>query len=439
MSNPEDPIANIKRARFARSRHRSRSHDDAHEDVPPSPRIDHENPPNVPGGDPELVTSDEQLRAFIEYLHVAGSFAYDSEFIGELTYVPKLCLIQVATSSRIALIDPLAGVDLKPFWELLADPSVQKIVHAGDQDVEPVVRHLNQPAANIFDTQLAAGFIGMAYPVALVKLVHEVTGIKLGKGLTFTHWDQRPLSAMQVRYAADDVRYLPALREKIGEKLAALNHVAWADEEFAALCDVRLYQFDPENSYMRVRGATMLTGQQLAVLRELTIWRDREARGHDVPPRAFLRDEVMLDLSRNPVKDVQKLNRVRGLPRPVEAAHGAAIVTAIVRGLSTPPAKVPPVQPEPTPTQRFRADALWAATQCLCIGQSLDPNLVTSRQEIGDLYRFLVRGGKEPNIGLLKGWRREAVGQPLLRMVNDGHAIKLDWTQGSLRATHPSE
>jgi ribonuclease D len=270
--------------------------------------------------------------------------------------------------------------------------------------------------------------------VALLKLVNELIGIKLGKGLTFTHWDQRPLSAMQLRYAADDVRYLPALREKIGEKLAALGHEKWARQEFDALCDVRLYQFDPETSYLRVRGVTALSGQQLAVLRELTIWRDATARAHDVPPRAFLRDEVMVDLARNPVKEPAKLNRIRGLPRPVEAAHGAEIVAAVVRGLSTPPAKLPPVRPEPTPTERFRADALWAVTQCLCIGQGLDPALVTSRQEIGDLYRFLSRGGKEPNIGLLKGWRNEAVGEPLVRMVKDGRGIVLGWDEGSLRA-----
>jgi ribonuclease D len=274
----------------------------------------------------------------------------------------------------------------------------------------------------------------MAYPVALLKLVHEVVGIKIGKGLTFTHWDQRPLSAMQLRYAADDVRYLPALREKIGQKLAALGHEQWARQEFDALCDVKLYQFDPDTSYLRVRSANTLNGQQLAVLRELTIWRDAIARAHDIPPRAFLRDEVLVDLSRNPVKDVQKLNRVRGLPKPVEAAHGAEIVVAIQRGLGTPPAKMPPVRPEPTPSERFRADALWAATQCLCIGRGLDPALVASRQEIGDLHRFLTRGGKEPNIGLLKGWRNEAVGEPLRRLIKEGGTIALSWREGSLRA-----
>src|SRR4029078_2010017 len=206
---------------------------------------------------------------------------------------------------------------------------------------------------------------------------------KLAKGRTFTHWDQRPLSASQLRYAADDVRYLPKLRAEIGKRLDAAGHMHWARQEFDGMCDARLYQFDPETAYLRVRCATSLSAQQLAVLREWVIWRDGVARAHDVPPRAFLKDEILIDLSRSPVKTLERLDRVRGLPRPVEHAHGKEIVDATLRGLATPPGKFPFARTiEPTPTERFRADALWAAAQCLCTGKGVDPALVTSRQEI---------------------------------------------------------
>lgn len=425
-----------RRGPFSRADHRSRSHDSAHADPslaePPDEVLDH---PLVPRGSGQLITDDKALGDLIAHLREVGTFAYDSEFIGELTYFPKLCLIQVASRERVALVDPLARLELKPFWELLADPSVEKVVHAGQQDIEPVIRHLGQAPANIFDTQVTAGFVGLPYPVSLSKLVNELTGARLGKGLTFSHWDQRPLSAMQLRYAADDVRYLPLVREELRKRLEALGHARWASEECAALCDTSLFRFDPETQYLRVRGATSFQPRNLAVLRELTAWRDAAARADDVPPRTLLRDEVLLDLARNPVKSVEKLNRVRGLPRPVEQAHGRRIIELTARALSLPAASLPPAREvEPSPSERFRADSLWAATQCLCAGRSIDPALVSSRQEIGDFYRHIQAGNADPSQRLLTGWRREAVGDPLMRMIRGEIAVDLGWKQGTLRA-----
>ncbi|HYO09493.1 MAG TPA: ribonuclease D [Tepidisphaeraceae bacterium] len=433
MSNESDLEANVRRARFARAGHRARQHADAHSDDADAqgPVAEH---PAVPQGNADLVTTQDGLSELLDHLRDSGSFAYDSEFIGELTYVPKLCLVQVATATRVSLIDPLAGVDLMPFWELVADASVEKITHAGQQDVEPVIRHLSREARSVFDTQIACGFIGMAYPVALSKLVNELVGAKLGKGLTFTHWDQRPLSPSQLRYAADDVRYLPALRQAIGRKLEATGHADWAREEFDAMCDAGLYQFDPDTAFLRVRGATSLNPPALAVLRELVIWRDREARAHDVPPRAFLKDEILIDLSRSPVKHPEKLARVRGLPRPVESAHGKDIIDATQRGLATPPGKFPFARPiEPSPTERFRGDAVWAIAQCLCIGQSIDPALATSRQEVGEFYRHLTSGKETADSPIMKGWRRAALGQPLTDLITSGGKVSLDWNEGALR------
>jgi|SRR5665213_981605 len=206
------PQSKKNRSMNFRAQHRARNHESAHADASahaPEP-ADTAVRPLVHVGPPDMIETAGQLEQLIANLRDDGSFAYDSEFIGELTYHPRLCLLQVASHRRVALIDPLAELDLTPFWELLADPSIGKIVHAGEQDIEPVVRHLRRPAANVLDTQICAGFIGLPYPLSLSKLVAELTGARLGKGLTFTHWDNRPLSQVQLRYAADDVRYLPA-------------------------------------------------------------------------------------------------------------------------------------------------------------------------------------------------------------------------------------
>jgi ribonuclease D len=423
--------------RPGRSDYRSRNHESAHQDG--ATGGNHPAPPDhplIPRGDAVMVATPEAFSSLIADLRAAGRFAYDSEFIGELTYIPKLCLIQVASAEQVWLIDPLAGLDLTPFWELLCDPAIEKIVHAGPQDLEPVFRHLHRPPANIFDTQLAGGFIGMAYPASLGKLVREITGVPLGKGLTFTHWDQRPLSASQLRYAADDVRYLIAVRDEIGRRLESLGHTAWAAAECAMLCDASEYQFDPEHSYRRVRGASSLHPAGLAVLRELVIWRDAAARSHDLPPRAFLRDEILIDLARNPVKSVDKLARIKGLPRPVELAHGSDIVAAVSRATAIPQADLPLTkQREETPTEKFRADSLSCAIESLCFGRGIDPSLVASRAEVGELHRHLAYDEDPGDLRILRGWRREAIGEPLLKLVRQNANATLEWREGSLRVT----
>jgi len=420
------------RTPYSRSRHRSANHHSAHADEAAS----HPEPPAhalIPRGVVPLIQTDADLAELIAHLKASGSFAYDSEFIGELSYVPKLCLIQVATTTCVALIDPLADLDLNPFWHLLADPSVEKVVHAGEQDVEPVVRFIGKTPTNLFDTQIAAGFISMPYPVALSKLVLEMTGARLGKGLTFTHWDQRPLSAQQLRYAADDVRYLPAIRAEMGEKLNALGHFDWAREESDSICKSGLYQFDPETQYLRVRGSGSLQPKQLAILKELTIWRDAGAREADSPPRAFLKDEILVDLARNTPRSVDKLARVRGLPRPVEERHGHAIIDAITRGMAVPQEQWPTVKDnEQTPADRFRCDSLWALVQCIASSQSIDANLVSSRQEITEVYRFIT-GKQTERPHLLTGWRDEAVGQVIVGMINNQAKVQLIWKDGWLQ------
>jgi len=417
---------------YSRGRHRARNHDSAHTQDSAGSHGPIPAHPLIPSAEHELITTQDGLATLLDHLRLSHQFAYDSEFIGEMSYHPHLCLIQVASAQKVALIDPMAPIDLRPFWELLCDPLVEKIVHAGEQDMEPVVRHLGRRPANFLDTQIAAGLVGMAYPVALSKLVLELTGAKLGKGLTFTDWSQRPLSSVQLRYAADDVRYLPAMAAGLNQRLTARDHLAWAKEESDAIGDPARLKFDPNSDYLRVRGASGLPPQGLAILRELTAWRDAAAQRADAPPRAYLKDDILMDMARSPIKSVEKLARVRGLPRPVEIEHGQNIVDATMRGLSARLESLPARLPEPTPTQRFEADSLWATAQILCTGQGIDPNLVTSRQEIGELYRHLLGGTDPSSLRLMKGWRSQALGHPLLQMYTGQINLLSRWQNGRL-------
>ncbi|HEV8292256.1 MAG TPA: HRDC domain-containing protein [Tepidisphaeraceae bacterium] len=423
-----------RRKRNPRHDYRARSHESAHAQDEGKP-VSIPELPLVPRNQPALLSTMDEVQELIEHLRAEGRFAYDSEFIGELTYHPKICVIQVATASRVALIDALAGLDLKPFWELIADPGLEKIVHAGQQDLEPVFRFLDRAPANIFDTQLGSGFVGLSYPAGLSKLVRELLGVHLGKGFTFTHWDHRPLTSVQLRYAADDVRYLPALHAAIVARLNELGHLHWAKEECAALCDPKLYRPDPAVEYTRLRGSNMLPPQGQAVLRELYIWREGASKRHDSPPRSYVRDEILLELARKPVTEVAGLARVRGLPRPVENEEGEAMVEAVKKGLALPEAERPKlVQGEESPRERFATDSLWATVQAWCHGKGIDPSLVTSRQEMARLLRHPNRNSNQANGRLLRGWRSELIGGPLGEFLKGDREIRVKWSGGRLKS-----
>jgi ribonuclease D len=430
---PDSPQSGRRRS-APRFGHRAQRHAEAHAEssVLEPAAASH---PLACADEPKLISRQADLLNLISDLRESSSFAYDSEFIGELTYIPKLCLIQAASTTRIALIDSLAELDLTPFWELVADPAVEKIVHAGQQDVEPLFRAIGRPPANLFDTQISTAFIGLGHPLSLSKLVLSVVGVKLSKGLTFTNWDRRPLSAQQLRYAANDVRYLPAARAEIGRRLEALGHTAWAREESATLADGALYTFDPQTEFHKIRGSSALAPQNLAVLRELTAWRDQAAQQENLPPRSLLRDQVLLELARSPVQTAEALGRIRGLPRPIEAAYGEQIVAACARALVLSAEQWPVSRNhEPPPEEKFRADALHLVAQCLAAGQQIDPGLLTSRQEIGQLYRLFCAGEPTGDLRILQGWRRAAVGQALLELLSGRSSLAARWTNNALQA-----
>jgi ribonuclease D len=243
----------------------------------------------------------------------------------------------------------------------------------------------------------------------------ELTGVMMHKGFTFTDWTQRPLSASQLRYAADDVRYLPMIRSVLDERLESLGRSGWArrecEERIARLVDTS----DPANQWKRVRGSTSLDGRGVAVLKRLVAWRDGAARAADLPVRTFLRDEVLIDLCRKPPATVDRLSQIRHLPRPVAEQHGEVILDAIRRGRADPVEQVDDEAPEMRLSEKFRIDTLWSALQLHCQQAGIDPALVTSRQEVGEFIRMTDSARRDEH-RLLKGWRREASGLKLLEL-----------------------
>ena len=394
-----------------RSPHRMRQHQAAHAaeaDLAIPPPLDH---PLVAANDPEVVTSPAELERLIDELRQAGSFGYDSEFIGEHSYYPKLCVIQVATSQRVTLIDPLMGLELEPFWRLVADAAIKKIVHAGLQDLEPVFRHLNEPARNVFDTQLAAAFAGLAYPASLENLVGQLIGADLGGGPKFTQWDQRPLSLIQSRYAANDVRYLPLLHQVLDEKLEASGNAPWAAEECGALSDPSLYRSQSQRP--RLRGVESFTPRQRTVMDALATWRDKAARADDLPPRTLLRDQVLFELCRDPVASCDGLKRVRGLPRPVRERWGKEMVAVIRAALSGPVTDSDDRPRLRRQKHRARIESLWSAIRNRCHERRIDPAVVTNKHEVTRLVCAVLANQPVPPLRLACGWRSQLLGPVL--------------------------
>jgi ribonuclease D len=398
-----------------RRRHRQAHHESAHADDASFQAVpDHLS--GVPRGKALLIERDAQLAGMLDAIRAAGVFAFDTEFIGESSYRPQLCVLQVATSDTIWLVDPIAGVDCMPIFELICDPSIAKTVHAGEQDLEQVHRATGKLPANVLDTQIVSGFAALGYPVALAKLALELAGVMMHKGFTFTDWTQRPLSASQLRYAADDVRYLPMLRRELDATLDSLGRSAWARRE----CDERIARLAEtsraEHQWKRVRGANTLDGRGVNILKRLVSWRDASARTADLPVRTFLKDEVLIDLSRKPPSAIDRMSNIKHLPRPVIEQHGRAILDAIQQGKADPIDRLDDETPEPRLSEKFRIDTIWSALQLHCQQAGIDPALVTSRQEVGDFVRQTDPARRDEH-RLLQGWRREAAGLKLVELV----------------------
>jgi ribonuclease D len=237
---------------------------------------------------------------------------------------------------------------------------------------------------------------------------------------------------MQLEYAADDVRYLPAVWEEIRRRLEAGGHGAWVTAECEKLCRLESYAFDLEAQVGRVKGGSALSGRKLAVLRELVSVRDQAARQQDVPARSLLRDEVLVGLAKRQPTDIAQLKTFTGLPRPVEQAYGAALLEAVRQGQQSPALEsASPRRPEP-PSQRVAVDSLWALVQGLCHSQGVDPALVATRNEIHRVLESAREGKKMEGVSLFQGWREQLVGRFVAEFLQGKSSLTLRWEDGRL-------
>ena len=347
-------------------------------------------------------------------LEPGAAYALDTEFHRERTYWPHLALVQVAWRDRIALIDPLA-VDVRPFGAVLEAPLVC-VAHAADQDLEVLEQACGVVPQKLFDTQLAAGFLGQASP-SLTNLLERFVGVRLPKGDRLTDWSRRPLTESQRTYAASDVAHLLELTKLLCAQLTERGRLSWAEQECEEMLRRPRGPQDPDTAWWRLRESRSLRGQARGVAQSVAAWRERRAMALDIPPRFVLPDLSLLAIAQKPPRDLDALVAVRGVEgRHTKGRSGEDLLAAITAGLNLEPPVLRLPVVEDVDRDKRPAVAL-AAAWVAQIGRDLeiDPALLATRSDLVTLLRG------DTDARPLQGWRAALVGEPV-RMLAAGEA-----------------
>ena len=377
----------------------------------------------------DYLTTDEELVEFCSANRNASAIAFDTEFVSEDTYGPELCLIQVAIDERFTIIDPLNIQNLSPFWELLATPSHDTIVHSGREEFRFCLVSSGKRPAGWFDVQIAAPFVGLEYPAAYNNLVSRLLGTSLSKGETRTDWRRRPLSKRQLEYAVQDVLYLQPMRDALRRRLEQLGRLSWCAEELV-VWQQELELAVTQPSWRRVSGISGLSARQLAIVRELWRWRDREARERNSPPRRLLRDDLIIELARRETADEQRIRAVRGLEYRNVQRHVAAIAEAIQLAMELDESEWPRPQRNrntASPQLAMLGQFLNTALSCICRSMDLTPSIVGTVDDVRELVAHRI-GMLEPNAptpALAQGWRADVIGRVIDDLLAGRLAIRI--------------
>ncbi len=392
---------------------RQRAHDEAAADATQHESGQIPEHPLICADEPEWIDTNAQVSTLVDRLRDAEVFAYDTEFIGETYYPPKLCLIQFATPGGVMLVDPLAeGLDLTPLWRLMVDPAVSVVVHAGQPDMGPIVRYTDMAPARLYDTQLAAGVVGQTYPMSLAGAAEAFLGVQLPKSLTFTQWDERPLSDVHRRYAADDVRYLLAIRAELDERLERMNRQRWAEQMFDDMREPGQYRFDAVAQARRVLRQGSLPPRAFVTLVELVKVREQGAVAKCLPPRAVMRNTVLVELARHRPNSISGLRKL-GLGKNQIDAYGEALLHAITVARAIPRDELPRRHNPLSPAQRDAVDRIWKKLKAWADENELPLQLLTNRKGFTSYARDRLRDDDLDGYALSHGWRREMVAAKL--------------------------
>jgi ribonuclease D len=366
----------------------------------------------------KLATSADVEQAAAQ-ARIHGRLGIDTEFMSEGRYRALLCLVQVVVDGEgpeaeppILLIDSLDGVDADPLAQLLADPQIEVVLHAGRQDVAILRRAWKTELTNLFDTQVAAGFAGASAQAGYANLLSQILGRRVGKTASYTRWDSRPLTPEQLAYAAEDVAHLLELTDELQRRLHESGRLEWAREECRRL-EAASDERDPETAWERLPRIGQLDPRSRAVAKELGAWRERTASHEDRPPGSVVADPALVEVAKRRPTTLSELEHIRGIHPSTIRRRGQDLLDVIARGL-----QAPPIPREEVRTRYDPSDApLIALAEALLRARALEAGLayelIASRAELEQIVSAARRSEPEPAVRTLEGWRSELVGADL--------------------------
>lgn len=384
----------------------------------------------------ESINTAEQLQQYCDKIAQYPLIAFDTEFVSEDSYRPHLCLIQVAVDGELAIIDPMHVRQTEPFWQLLTTPGRTVIAHAAREEVRFCYRFTGKPITGLFDTQLAAGFVGMEYPASLGTLVQRLVNKTLPKGETRTNWSRRPLSRDQITYALHDVTDLMEMYQKLFAMVEKFERQEWLREE-TEIFQQKVIDAETRENWRRVSGSSGLNPRQLETVRQLWLWRENRARDLDRLPRRVLRDDLIVELARRGLTDQRKIKSIRGMERRGFSDHYDDIAAAIQTALDTAEEDLPR---RPRGSRRVVSPMLsqFLSTAIACISRQhrLAPPIVGNADDVRELLGYeLDRRKNDPVPSLLQGWRGEIVGKTFRRLLAGELAVRI----ADVKETQPLE
>ena len=348
-----------------------------------------------------------------------GRLGIDTEFMPEGRYRPLLCLVQICVGEEVVVLDPLEDDlgDPAPMAAVLADPEIEVVLHAGRQDVAILRRAWNTGFANVFDTQIAAGFAGFSAQAGYTGLLHDVLGIRLAKSASFTRWDVRPLTPEQFRYAGEDVEHLLPLADELQRRLVERGRLEWAREECRAISEAT-DERDPDEAWRRLPRISGLDPRERAIARELAAWRERTAAQEDRPIGSVVRDPTLVELAKRGPGNPRELSQIRGAGPDVVRRRARDILAAVERGRAAEPIGL-------EEGERLSTDAGDGPTIALAEAlvraraqeAGLAYELIAARADLAPIVVAVRRAKAEPDVRTLRGWRRELVGDELLALL----------------------